>query len=425
MSVRPALLASVCAAFLAASAAVSGPAAATPENSYASLAREAYKALTAGDAAGAIASYSTAIESRELEPEVLANALLNRALAYQNTGDHPKAIDDYTAALRLDAMSGKLRAMALYNRALSYQKVQRPALAMEDYTGALFLDSSFAHAYYGRGNLLRDSGQYLFALADYEKALENRYPEAAKVYYNQALTFEVLQRPDNMRQSLSKALDADPDYAPAKTRLAALINGAPIHAAALSPQKPGGTLVARKSMLPEAQVPSASLLAGQTSPGDATASVTAPSKKLVETAAVASTKKIEDRIPAEVQTTASIEAPAEEPAEEKIVAIEPVTEEMVAEAPAGEPASAVQKGWSVQIASAASEDAAWSTWKKMQKRYKVLKDKEPVVIKADLGSKGTFYRLRFTGYDQQDQAKSACSRLKSGGVKCYVSKADS
>jgi SPOR domain len=78
----------------------------------------------------------------------------------------------------------------------------------------------------------------------------------------------------------------------------------------------------------------------------------------------------------------------------------------------------------VQIASAASEDAAWSTFKKMQQRYKVLRDKEPVVIKADLGTKGTFYRVRLIGFEAQTAAKSACTKLKSGGVKCYVSKAD-
>ena len=87
---RNVFLASVCAAFLAASAAVSGPAAAANTNSDAELARSAYKALTAGDPATAIASYTQAIESRKLEPEVLANALLNRGLAYQRLNQHAR-----------------------------------------------------------------------------------------------------------------------------------------------------------------------------------------------------------------------------------------------------------------------------------------------------------------------------------------------
>jgi tetratricopeptide (TPR) repeat protein len=103
MSTRSVILASVCSAFLAASAAVAGTAfAATPENS--TLVSDAYKALQAGDTVAAATAYSQAIESRGLEPEVLANALLNRGLAFQRLNEHARAIDDYTAAMRIDAM---------------------------------------------------------------------------------------------------------------------------------------------------------------------------------------------------------------------------------------------------------------------------------------------------------------------------------
>ena len=101
--------------------------------------------------------------------------------------------------------------------------------------------------------------------------------------------------------------------------------------------------------------------------------------------------------------------------------------EVPAEEPAAEPASEPQRiiGWSVQLASATTEDAAWSTWKKMQKRHKALAGQSPVVVRADLGAKGTFYRVRLTGYDSQQAAKNACAKLKSGGVSCYISKSSS
>jgi cell division septation protein DedD len=101
--------------------------------------------------------------------------------------------------------------------------------------------------------------------------------------------------------------------------------------------------------------------------------------------------------------------------------------EVPAEEPAAEPASEPQRitGWSVQLASATTEDAAWSTWKKMKARHKVLADKDPVVVRADLGTKGTFYRVRLIGFDNQGDASSACSKLKSKGVKCFISKASS
>ena len=43
----------------------------------------------------------------------------------------------------------------------------------------------------------------------------------------------------------------------------------------------------------------------------------------------------------------------------------------------------------------------------------------------DLGAKGVFYRVRLVGFDTQDDAGRACSKLKSKGVKCYISKAAS
>ena len=97
---------------------------------------------------------------------------------------------------------------------------------------------------------------------------------------------------------------------------------------------------------------------------------------------------------------------------------EPVTE-------ASADTSPLLSGWAVQIASADTETSAWSTWKKMQSRHKVLKSKSPSVVKADLGAKGVFYRVRLGGFEEQAAAKQACAKLKAGGVSCYISKAGS
>ncbi len=39
-----------------------------------------------------------------------------------------------------------------------------------------------------------------------------------------------------------------------------------------------------------------------------------------------------------------------------------------------------------------------------------------------LGTKGVFYRVRLHGFDDQNGAKSACSKLKSKGISCFVSR---
>ena len=424
MSIRTALLASVFTVVLAASAAPAWSAASTPETQ---LAAEAYKALQAGDAETAVADYSKAIDSRALPPDVLANALLNRGLAYQRLNEHEFAIDDYTAALRVDALSGKVRALALYNRGLSYQRLQRNALAMEDFTSALFLDAEFSHAYYSRGTLLRDSGQYLFALADFGKALRYSYPDPARLYVAEAATYEKLNRTVDARASLIKALDAKPGYEPAQKRLAAL-EGAPVTVSV------GDSIqtaeVSPASDLPVAKAPSASLMGEDTQPSEAIG------------------KLYTDRVPQEQVRVASAEPlvdaqPAAAAAEEKVLAVEEVPEDTqvaaVAEpvvdethtasldaAPAEEPAATKKiTGWSVQLASATTEDSAWSTWKKMQARNKALASQEPVVVRADLGSKGVFYRVRLVGFESQGDANRVCSKLKAKGVKCFISKASS
>ena len=61
----------------------------------------------------------------------------------------------------------------------------------------------------------------------------------------------------------------------------------------------------------------------------------------------------------------------------------------------------------------------------MKKRHKVLASKEPVVVRADLGTKGIFYRVRLIGFETQGAAGSECSKLKARGVKCFISKASS
>ena len=170
-----------------------------------------------------------------------------------------------------------------------------------------------------------------------------------------------------------------------------------------------------KTKLPEAEAPSADLMAE----GDASASDSE-----------AGTKKIVDRVLPETQT-ARVESASPTPdTAETILAVETVPEETpeANTAPAETNVAAAAQpvtGWSVQIASASTEDAAWSTWKKMKARHKALVSKEPVVVRADLGTKGVFYRVRLVGFGTQSDANSECASLKSKGVKCYISKAAS
>jgi tetratricopeptide (TPR) repeat protein len=444
MRVRSYLFASVCAALLAAPAAVSGPAGA--QTSSAELATAARTALQSGDNEAAIIQYSEAIESRKLPPDQLADALMNRGYANQKTGHDEDAIDDYTAALQIDALSPRMRAMALYNRGLSYQKTKEPALAIEDFTSALYLDPEFAHAYYMRGSVLRENGQYLFALSDFDKALLYNHPQAHLVRYAQALAYEMLKQPANAKASLLSALKANPSYAPARVRLAAYGISAP--AQPVVAQMDADTLVTgsvtqanddqvvRKETLPAAVKPPAELAsAGEYQTASAGETVIAVEK---------TAKVYTDRVPEEdtdgADTAQLSGAKKEKPAAksaEKVVAIEALPDEPDAKI---EPASAqpdeddqpsaatdapAPTGWGVQIFSAVDEKIAWNMWDKIKAKHRMLSDQKAVVVKADLGTKGIVFRLRLAGFDDKSDAQSMCGKLKSRGVSCFVSKFDS
>lgn len=464
MRVRSVLLVSVCAVFLAAPAAVGGTIA-TNQNSSTSLSAAARTALQAGDVQTAIAGYSAAIEARDLKPEQLANALINRGYAYQQAGDHSRAVDDYTAALRVDAMNGKLRATTLYNRGLSQQKLKHPVLAIEDFTSALFLDPEFAHAYYLRGNVLRESGQLLFALSDYEKALRFKHPQPHLVYYGEGLAYEQLHRIPEAQAALNKAISTNPTFEPARTKLAALGALPAVADAAVQPDANLITAsitttpeqVVRKDTLPDAVKPPMQLA------GDLPV-------QMVKAVPVKPVKEIDDRIPPEdgpqmvsaeptqeaepansgytIQADAIPQPNEAKPAKkvveakqveakpvEQIVAVEalpepaadtaPTAQEQAEAEPATQSSDVQLTGWSVQLSSAREEKLAWGTWEKLKNRHKTLNDMKPVVVRADLGKKGIYYRLRLGGFDSQSDAQSACGKLKSRGVSCFVSKIDS
>lgn len=457
MKVRSVPFAFVSAAFFAAIAMTCGTANASPASN-AAVAHEAYTAMQQGDLQSAEAKFSDAISSQELEPEILANALLNRALVYQQLGKHGHAIEDYTAALNLDVISPSLRSTALYNRGLSQQKVGKTSLAVEDYTAALLLNPHFAQAYYSRGNALRDSGQLLFALSDYERALLNKHPDPASVYYGSATTYLALRRPQDAKRAFNAALSLKPDFGQARAQLVLLGDEN-----AKAEKAPGvdeiltgsvaslaGGTVAKKPELPKAIEPPANLMKVVTGVASADSSkaqkmfddrVPVQTADAAETAAPAGSGNkaaiaLED-VPAIPAAPAAAQvadtAPAAKPAKAKPAAPKPVQVAAAAdETAAPEAADAMatgsvapmeQTGWVVQIASATSEDAAWSTWKKMQARNGVLKAKSPNVVRADLGAKGVFYRVRLGGFDDQSSAKAECDSLKRKGVSCYVSKA--
>ena len=74
----------------------------------------------------------------------------------------------------------------------------------------------------------------------------------------------------------------------------------------------------------------------------------------------------------------------------------------------------------VQLGAYRSEGEANEAWEKMHVKFKELSDKSPVIVKADLGEKGIYYRLRVGGLESPTEAKSLCKALSSKGQVCIL-----
>jgi outer membrane biosynthesis protein TonB len=70
--------------------------------------------------------------------------------------------------------------------------------------------------------------------------------------------------------------------------------------------------------------------------------------------------------------------------------------------------------------SQADANTAWTVYK--SKHASLLAGYSPDIQQADLGDKGTWYRLRIAGFSSRDVASALCDRLKADGGGCFLGK---
>ena len=78
-------------------------------------------------------------------------------------------------------------------------------------------------------------------------------------------------------------------------------------------------------------------------------------------------------------------------------------------------------GYAVQLTSQRSEAAAQTAFRSLQARYpNQLGGREPILRRADLGSKGVYYRALVGPFASMEEAAGMCSSLKAAGGNCIV-----
>jgi hypothetical protein len=86
------------------------------------------------------------------------------------------------------------------------------------------------------------------------------------------------------------------------------------------------------------------------------------------------------------------------------------------------PAEEVSSGgaYAVQVSSQRSEAEAQAAFRSLQAKYPQLRDRQPIIRRADLGAKGIYYRALVGPFASTEQAGSLCSSLKAAGGSCLI-----
>ena len=197
--------------------------------------------------------------------------------------------------------------------------------------------------------------------------------------------------------------------APAKPPAASPAKPAPAVTAQAEPPKPAPPAAA-----PSAQVPPAAAAASTPTKMAAAASPPKPAPAPAKAASLPA-QPAQPIGPATAPprslnaTTPSPAAATAKPA--------PAPSAPVATQPAASGAVVLQIG---AYKSQADANTAWTIYK--SKHSALLSGYSPDVQQADLGEKGTWYRLRIGGFPSRDVASGLCDRLKADGGNCFLGK---
>ncbi|MBQ8437083.1 MAG: SPOR domain-containing protein [Alphaproteobacteria bacterium] len=78
--------------------------------------------------------------------------------------------------------------------------------------------------------------------------------------------------------------------------------------------------------------------------------------------------------------------------------------------------------WRVQLMASTNRNAVANSWKSLTSKYRVLQNQPHEIETADLGAKGTFYRLHAGAFNDRSGADNLCKDIKVLGGSCIVKK---
>lgn len=349
---------------------IAGQQPATATDAEAELA-SAGRAIESGQYQQAVDALNQAIAGGSLSKDNLALAYHHRGIARQKLGLQSSALDDYTKAIDLGTLPRPIAARAHYNRAISLAAAGDTFAAERDYSKAIELAPDYAAAYHNRANIERERNDYPTAIRDYSAAIERLGDDKRKLpLFGRALAYEKSGDLASAVADLNRVLVLDPAYAAARTKLQEL--GPQLAAMPQTPDRqPGGVI----------KVASAG--------GWDTTAIRAGQR----------------------ETSPAIRQDVTQPAPQKTA--------MLAERPHTQATSADGR-YRMQLGAFRKADSASKAWRDMAHREAALSGLDHSIEVADLGAKGTYYRLQAGGFRTASEAKARCTKLAAENIACVV-----
>jgi hypothetical protein len=87
---------------------------------------------------------------------------------------------------------------------------------------------------------------------------------------------------------------------------------------------------------------------------------------------------------------------------------------------ASAPPTARNGSYAVQVSPQRSEADAQASFRALQAKYPQLRNRQPIIRRADLGAKGTFYRAMVGPFGSAGEANEFCGSLKAAGGQCLI-----
>lgn len=349
----------------------------------------------------AVQRLTRAIDSRTLEGEALALAYHHRGIARQKLGFDGMAVLDYTLAIEQNALPKDVLARAYYNRGLAISEGGDRISAERDYSRAIELVPSYAAAYHNRANLERARADYPTAIRDYTVAISHLNESDRKLpLMGRALAQEKSGNVVAAMADIDRVLALDSNYAPAvakRSELASLANNLSTGSIASEPMRepalqPGNGRVVNRSSQGGWKT---------TAVRYDTEDVSASDGEDIETASLRDI----DMVPAPTtrQTAIAIALPQ---------ATAPVSQAMP---------QTLAGGYRLQLGAFRARGQAESAWGDLVRRNSNLTASlDHSIQQADLGERGTYYRLQAGFFETAADAKSSCAAFVANRIDCIV-----